>query len=181
MGYAAAFGGRIVNNAHVAALLVAAIACVTDLSSRRIPNALTIGAALAAFVFHGLTAGLTGLGFAGAGWIVGLLLFLPLFALRGIGGGDVKLLAAFGAWLGTSLVVWSALWAAIAGGVFALIVAAWRGYTRQAFRNVWGMLSYWRVMGIRPHPEVALESSSSPRVPYALPMAAGLGIALWLR
>jgi len=108
-------------------------------------------------------------------------LFLPIFALRGIGGGDVKLLAAFGAWLGPSLVIWVALWGAVAGGAFALAVSAWQGYTHQAFQNIWGMLSYWRVMGIRPHPGVALDRSSAPRVPYALPLAAGLGITLWLR
>jgi prepilin peptidase CpaA len=170
-----------VNNAHAASLLIAALACITDLRQRRIPNALTLGAALVAIIFHGFTAGWTGLTFAAAGWVVGLLLFLPLFALRGIGGGDVKLLAALGAWLGPGLVVWLALWSAVVGGVFALVVSAWHGYTSQAFRNVWGMLSYWRVMGIRPHPGISLDRSSGPRVPYALPMAAGLGITLWLR
>ena len=167
--------------AAVASLFSATAACVTDLRERRVPNALTLGSAVTALVYHSYMSGLTGLGMAAGGWIIGLVLFLPLFALRGIGGGDVKLLAAFGAWLGPSLVIWVALWAAVAGGVFALAISAWHGYTQQAFQNVWGMLSYWRVMGIRPHPGVALEHSTAPRVPYALPMAAGLGITLWLR
>ena len=164
-----------------AAIMSAIAACVTDLKARRIPNALTLGSAGAALVYYGVTNGLTGVGFAGAGWVVGTLLFLPLFVLRGIGGGDVKLLAAFGAWLGPGLVIWVALWGAVAGGVLALAISAWHGYTQQAFRNVWGLLSYWRVMGVRPHPGIALDRSTAPRVPYALPMAAGLGLTLWLR
>jgi prepilin peptidase CpaA len=107
-------------------------------------------------------------------------LFLPFFVLRGIGGGDVKLLAALGAWLGPMSAVWLAFWSAIAGGVFALAVALASGYTGRAFQNVWGMLSYWRVMGLQPHPGVTLESAPGPRLPYSLPIAAGLGLTLWL-
>jgi prepilin peptidase CpaA len=82
------------------ALAVGCAACVTDIQSRRIPNWLTFGAAGAAVVFHTLTQGGGGFVFATSGWFVGaLIMFLP-FALRGLGGGDVKLVAALGAWLG---------------------------------------------------------------------------------
>lgn len=166
-----------------AAAAVGLIACITDLKARRIPNALTLGAAAAALLFRGLTSGPEALAMAAAGWVIGVLIFLPLFLLRGIGGGDVKLLAALGAWVGPGLVVWVALWAAIAGGVLALALSVWRGYTRQAFTNVWGLLSYWRVMGVRPHPTLTLDAKSpaAPRLPYALPLTAGLGLALWLQ
>ena len=164
-----------------AAGLLALAACVLDIRTRRIPNALTFGAALAAFLFHGLFSGITGFGLSVAGWAVGLALFLPLFFLRGMGGGDLKLLAAIGAWLGPGTVIWVGLWSAVAGGVFALVVALARGYTKQAFRHVWGLLSYWSVMGMRPNPALTLESAPQSRLPYAVPMAAGLGLALWLR
>jgi prepilin peptidase CpaA len=170
-----------VTAAAAAATLSAMAACLMDLRERRIPNSITFGSAVAAMAYHAFTTGLTGLAFAVSGWGVGVLLFLPLFALRGIGGGDVKLLAAFGAWLGPGAVIWVALFGVLAGGVFALMISAWRGYTQQAFRNVWSMLNYWRVMGIRPHPAITLDRSIGPRVPYALPLAAGLGMTLWLR
>jgi len=160
---------------------IASAACVTDLRTRRVPNVLTLGAAVAAMAFHAAGHGGSGLLFALFGWGLGLLVFLPLFALRGIGGGDVKLLAALGAWLGPSMVLWVAAFAAIAGGVFALIVSAKHGYTRKAFSNVWGLLSYWRVMGVQTHPGLTLDAATAPRLPYALPMAAGLGMTLWLR
>jgi hypothetical protein len=51
------------------------------------------------------------------GWALGLLLFFVPFALRGLGGGDVKLMAALGAWLGPTDVFWAAMYTGVAGGV----------------------------------------------------------------
>ncbi len=165
---------------QLAAVLVALGGCVTDLWTRRVPNALTFGAAAGALVFNLFVVGWAGLGWAAAGWLTGLALFLPFFALGGIGGGDVKLLAALGAWLGPGPTVWLAIYAALAGGVLAIMVSIATSYTRVAFRNVWGLLTFWRVAGLQPHPGLTLESSGSPRLPYALPIAAGLGLTIWL-
>lgn len=164
-------------------LTVAAVACVTDLKSRRIPNWLTLSAAAGAFGFFLAGQGWHGLGWSAAGWAVGLAMFLPLFLLRGMGGGDVKLVAALGAWLGPLSAVWLVLYAAIAGGPLALGVAYSRGYVKEAFANVWGLLGYWRLAGVRPHPSLTLDAPGrrAPRLPYALPIAAGLVLTLWLR
>jgi prepilin peptidase CpaA len=164
-----------------AALVVAGAGCVADLRTRRIPNVLTLGAAAGAFGHHLATAGLPGLGFALAGWGVGLLMFLPVFVLKGIGGGDVKLLAALGAWLGPGQAVWLCLFTALAGGPLAIGVALSRGYLRHALTNVWGLLMFWRVAGLRPHPALTLDTPGAPRLPYALPIAVGLMVTLWFR
>lgn len=164
-------------------LAVAAIGCGTDLKSRRIPNLLTLSAAAGAFGFFLVRDGWHGLGWSLGGWAVGLAMFMPFFLLRGIGGGDVKLVAALGAWLGPLSAVWLALYTAIAGGPLALGVAWSRGYAKQAFANLWGLLGYWRLAGVRPHPGLTLEAAGAgtPRLPYALPIAAGLVLTLWLR
>ena len=167
--------------AEGAALTVALVACVLDVWTRRIPNVLTLGASLGAAGYYLVADGWVGLGMALGGWTVGLLMFLPLFALRGMGGGDVKLLAALGAWLGPGQAIWLALFSALAGGPLALIVALSKGYLGRAFSNVWGLMMFWRVAGLRPHPALTLESSGVPRLPYALPIAAGLVMTLWLR
>lgn len=60
------------------------------------------------------------------GFAVGLLLMLPGHLMGATGAGDVKLLAAFGTLLGPSGVFAAFLYAAIAGGVIALFVAARR-------------------------------------------------------
>lgn len=166
---------------QVAAILVAAAACLTDLSSRRVPNALTLGAALAGLVWGTASDGWDGLGWAVAGWTAGLAVFLPFFLLRGIGGGDVKLMAALGAWMGPVGVLWVAAFAALAGGPLALLVAASRGYLKQAFSNLWSLLSFWRVMGVRAHPGLNLDNTAAPRLPYAVPILVGLVVTLWLR
>lgn len=163
----------------ICAVMIGCAACVTDIQSRRIPNWLTFGAAGAALVFHTVAPQGGGVMFAAAGWFLGgLIMFLP-FALRGLGGGDVKLVAALGAWLGPMNAIWVALYAGIAGFVMALAVAAYCGYLRTALRNIWFLLQHWTVNGIRPLEDVSLEGSSGPRLAYALPIFAGLLLATW--
>jgi prepilin peptidase CpaA len=166
---------------EIVALTIGAAACVTDLRARRIPNWLTFGAAVGALVYAGAAHGLSGLGQAAAGWLVGCLLFLPWYALGGMGAGDVKLLAALGAWLGPGDAVWVALYAAIAGGIFAILVSLAGGYLRQMCTNLWGLLMFWRVAGVQPMPSLTLRTAGGPRLPYALPITAGAVAMIWLR
>ena len=160
---------------------IACIACVTDIRSRRIPNLLTLGAAVAAIGFHVVSAGTSGLFLALSGWAVGLLLFLPFFALGGMGGGDVKLLAALGAWVGPRDVVWLAIYTSLAGGVLGLVVALSRNYLGTALRNIWTMLVSWWLVGPRPVPSMTLADSKAPRLAYAVPMMIGTVVTLWRR
>lgn len=157
----------------------AAVACATDLRDRRVPNWLTAGTALAAVVAHALTPAGAGVSAAALGLVVGLLVFFPFFALGGMGGGDVKLMAALGAWVGWQGIVWTALYGAVAGGVLALVVAVVHGYLRQALSNIGGLLLFWSAQGIRPMPALTLEHGHGPRLPYAFPIFVGLVVALW--
>lgn len=163
----------------VAPLAVAALAVVWDLRTRRIPNALTFGAAGAGLAFAVYAGGPWGLAAAAGGWLVGAALFFPLFALGGMGAGDVKLLAALGAWLGPADTVWLAIFASVAGGVMAVIVSVYYGYLRQAASNVWLMLMHWRAAGIKPVPGLTLRDARAPRLAYAVPIAIGLVGTLW--
>jgi prepilin peptidase CpaA len=165
----------------VAVLLVGLVACAFDLRWRRIPNALTFGAAAAALVFHTAMTGVSGLQTAAFGWLVGTALFLPFFLLGGMGGGDVKLLAAFGAWLGPRDAVWLAIYGSIAGGVLALGYSLSRGYLSTALNNIGALLKYWSVVGPRPMPTLTLEGGTAPRLAFAVPMLVGLMVTLWVR
>jgi prepilin peptidase CpaA len=163
-----------------AAVALGLLACLTDSMWRRVPNVLTLGAAVLAVVTRFVVEGWSGIGWSVAGWSVGLLILLPLFALRGMGGGDVKLLAAFGAWLGPRLVAWTGLYGAIAGGVLAVAVTLWHGSFRRTLANVLLLAMHWRVAGLRPVEGLTLETSHSPKLPYAIPLTVGLVVALWL-
>ena len=166
---------------HVMALLLGGLACLFDVRTRRIPNWLTFGGAALAFGFAVATHGLGGLVAGLEGWAVGFALFVPMFLLRGMGAGDVKLLACLGAWVGPHDALWMGLYAMIAGGVMAIGVALATGYARKAVSNIWMLLQYWRVMGVRPVPELTLATSRGPRLPYAIPIAAGAVAAIWMR
>lgn len=166
---------------QVIAVSVALIACITDLRTQRIPNALTFGGAIAALAYYAITAGASGLFLSTLGWAAGVLLFIVPFALGGMGAGDVKLLAALGAWLGPADALWIALYSGIAGGVLALFVGLGRGYLREAFANISRLLMHWRVVGMRPLHDVSLAGSKGPRLAYAVPMFAGLVATIWLR
>ena len=58
-------------------------------------------------------------------------MFLIFYLLGGMGGGDVKLMAGFGALLGSMRLLEAALWTAGLGGVFALALIAWRKLRRK--------------------------------------------------
>ena len=135
--------------AETAALIVGALACATDLRGARIPNALTLSAIVAALTFHALAPAGVGLAAAGLGLLVGLLVFFPFFALGAMGAGDVKLMAALGAWLGWHAAINVALFGAVAGGVLAVVVALWHGYLRTALGNVKTLLFHWWLTGVQ--------------------------------
>jgi prepilin peptidase CpaA len=168
------------DNFQIAALVVGAIAVVSDLRTRRIPNILTFGAASAALMAHTLVGGMGGAMSAAGGWLVGAIVFFPVFALGGMGAGDVKLLAALGALLGPRATVWVCLFTGIAGGVMGVLVALGSGYLSRALANLYGLLMFWRVSGVRPAPQLMLETHKGPRLAYAVPVFAGLVTSLWL-
>jgi hypothetical protein len=47
--------------------------------------------------------------------------------------------------------------------------------------NVWLLLTYWRVNGVKPFHELTLDHGAGPRLAYALPVLAGTVVTLWLR
>ena len=105
-----------------AAVVTGAIASYTDLKFARIPNKLTLSAAALGFIINFIFKGTSGLLFSAAGLAAGLGLLLIPYLLGGIGGGDVKLLAATGAIGGAKFVFFTTLFGALAGGVLALVI-----------------------------------------------------------
>ncbi len=98
-----------------------------DLRTRRVPNVLTFGMAGLGIALAGLHVTSLSLSAALGGLIVGTLLMLPGHVIGATGAGDVKLLAALGTLLGPAGAATAFVYAAIAGGVLAGIVAVQRG------------------------------------------------------
>jgi len=119
------------NGLHIILLVLVTQAAVTDLAWRRVPNVLVLAGVLLALLLHwrlGGAADLLQQGLGGA--LAGLLLFLPFYVAGGMGGGDVKLAAMAGAFLGPAAALQLAILSWLAGGVLALgwlYWARWRG------------------------------------------------------
>ncbi len=149
-----------------------------DIASRRIPNWLSVSGLLAGLTISFLTLGGLDPGSALLGVFAGFAVMLPLYYLRAMGAGDVKLMAAVGAFLGPIPVLGAALLTFAAGGVLSLTAALWS-------RSLSRVLNNLRLMGM-----IALTARSSGlsisdvqttgRLPYALAIAVGTGLQLWL-
>lgn len=104
----------------VALMIVLLIAVVTDLRSSRIPNWLTFPAMGFALAGHAWLGSMHGVLFSLAGLGTGLGLFFLIYLAGGIGAGDVKLMAAIGAFVGVYGVLSCAWLAMVLGGVYAI-------------------------------------------------------------
>jgi prepilin peptidase CpaA len=102
------------------------------------------------------------LGGAAAGFAV----FLAFYLLGGMGGGDVKLMAGFGALLGTGRLIEAALWTAGVGGLLALGVVAYR-FVQQRLRR-------------RFAPGKRIETAEEKERGESIPYAPAITIGVWL-
>jgi prepilin peptidase CpaA len=125
-------------------LLLSVIMAVGDWRTRRIPNYLTFGGALAGLVFQTATLGWPGFGQAILGWFLGLALLLLPFIYGGMGAGDVKALAALGAWVGPKGIFSVFCYMGLAGGILSLGILVWHGvlgkYLRQGLVLIQNMI-----------------------------------------
>jgi prepilin peptidase CpaA len=160
-------------------LIVVAVATVTDLRSRRIPNwlvgpFLVIGIGVSTWMGgrHGLLQSLEGM-------LLGLLLMGALAALGGMGMGDVKLCGAIGAWIGPSQLLVALVIMALAGGVMAVCWAIAGGFLGDLFRGSGELLAGFGKRGLRPHPELVLDNPRSRKMPYAPAIAIGTLISFF--
>jgi len=156
----------------MAAVAASLAAAGVDLRTRRVPNALTLGMAVA-----GLGAAAAGLGRVGlaaslAGCLIGALLMLPGHVFGATGGGDVKLLAAAGSFLGPASTVTAFLVTAIAGGLIALAVAAHRGRLARTIQATSSL-----VAGRTRAAEIE-DPASDNRFAYAPAIAIGVAVAV---
>lgn len=155
-------------------LVTGLIAIVWDLKYHKIPNWLTLPAMLLGVVINlALNPGEWYVPFAGllAGFI---LLFIP-FALGGIGGGDLKLLAALGAILGVRAVLWIFLIGGVAGGLFSALAIIFKmGFREGSIR----IFSIFNAMGNVKNQDKTVNSPSKQYIPYGLPIVFGLVLTL---
>jgi prepilin peptidase CpaA len=116
----------------VIAILVGVAAVVDDLARRHIANWIPMAALAGGLGWQVGQHGWWGLVVAVEGAAAGFAAFLIFYLLGGMGGGDIKLMAGFGALLGAGRLAQAALWTAGAGGLLALGVLAFRWIRKRA-------------------------------------------------
>jgi prepilin peptidase CpaA len=149
-------------------VLVGMAAMIEDLGWRRISNWTSGGAVVAGLTVHGMEKGWTGVWHSLLGTVIGFGVFLIFYLLGGMGGGDVKLMAGFGALLGDRQILPAALLAAASGGVMALGFLGVRAVIRRA--KVW--------FGKAVAEPVASGAKSAESIPYAPAITVGAWLAL---
>jgi prepilin peptidase CpaA len=158
-------------------LLLVSIAAVNDLATRRIPNRLLLAGLGCALLLHLLssdpgTSLLTALGGMG----VGLGVFLPLYLVRGMAAGDVKMMAVVGAFTGPGAAFEIAVLSWCAGGAMGLLLVLARGRLGQALCNVGRILRGAMIPGVgfaAPTKETSVGS-----MPYGVAIAVGTVVFL---
>jgi len=155
------------------ALLLAVVGATIDLRQRRIPNWLTYPGIVLGFLLRGALFGWKGLAMALAGCLLaGGIMFL-FFAVRAMGAGDVKIMAAIGALVGPRQVVGVLLATAICGGVLAIAYALYRRRMISTLKNLGSVLRFHAWAGVQAHPDLNLDNPSALRMPYGLAIALG--------
>jgi prepilin peptidase CpaA len=121
--------GRLAMDGLCLGLLAAG--AVTDVRSGKVSNALTYGGIVAGLVLNAfLRPAGAGIGPAALGMAIAGVPLLVVYLAGGLGGGDVKLAAAAGAFLTTVPAAYALLYSCFAGAVLALGLIVWKeGYT----------------------------------------------------
>jgi prepilin peptidase CpaA len=122
-------------------LALVVIAALWDVQTRRIPNWLVaLGLVVALPVQWMIYGGMTGTQMWLGGCLTGGAVFLPGYLLRMLGAGDVKLMAAVGAFCGASGAVEIALVVCVVGGAWALVELLRRRQMKTGLQNMAAVL-----------------------------------------
>lgn len=153
------------------------IAGWTDWRSRRIPNWLTVSGAVIGLALNTAAFGWTGTILSLEGIGLGLLILLPLVALRGIGAGDWKLVGAIGAFVGPRPLLLVLAGAVLIAGVMAVALVIYKRRVLQTGRNL-GRLLFALATGHPGDPSVSLDNPDAAKVPFGV--AAAISVILFV-
>ena len=141
----------------------------------KVPNWLTFPMILTGLAYNLLAGGWEGLGFGLLGMCAGLACLLPLYAVGGMGAGDVKLLAGVGAWLGWQTTVWGFVVTVVVGALMAIAMVLMSGKVRHHVAQFFVILNEW--IAIRNPEELSkIAAERKPTMhllPYGIPICIG--------
>jgi prepilin peptidase CpaA len=173
----------MLNAIEVILICLVAQAALTDLAVRKIPNVLVLSGLLLALILHLLSSPpWAPLSQWLAGIVAGFFLFLPLYLLRGMAAGDVKLMAMVGGFSGPALALQIAVLSYLIGGVLALLILGCSGRWRDSARNLAQICKplLLRLLGVPLLPVPLAPAASVGGIPYGVAIALGtVGVVAW--
>lgn len=176
IGISLLFGARL---GLLAGFLLAAV--FTDMASRKIPNKLVLAGMVVGLLAQAFLPGGDGFLSALKGLLFGFGLFLPLYLLRVMGAGDVKLMAMVGCFTGSPAIFGVVLCTLLAGGVLSLAFSLKMKAVRQMLRNSIFMLMPGAIrLASDKLPADSVMVNSVGTLPYAMAIAIGTaGYLVW--
>ena len=112
------------------------IAGIYDLRFRRIPNWLVLSGFTLGVALNVVFYGMVGLRQSALGMGLALLIYFPIYLLRGMGAGDVKLMAAIGAAIGPLNWLGVFFFTGVLGGICGVALLLCKGRLNQGLWNI---------------------------------------------
>ena len=163
------------------------IAAFLDVRTFKVPNAITFPLMIGGLVYHGSTAGMSGLLASLLGILFGGGVLITMHAMGGMGAGDVKIMAGVGAWLGMPSTIYVFVASALAAGIYSLGLILWRGKLSETWANLLIILYRFSAIGAHLGPEDSIEEGMKLTdrrrrfIPFAAMVAVGVIATLVVR
>jgi len=151
-------------------IILLSICLFTDIKSRKIYNNVLLPVLFLALILQVILNGWIGLTSSLLGLVVGFAILLIPYMMKGMGAGDVKLMAVIGAIQGPLFILTTAVYMAVIGGILALLLIVFRLIRSKQWltllhRN--SLMTYgMKLAVVRSH-------SSNQTLPYAVAIVGG--------
>lgn len=164
------------------ALTTALLAAYSDIRWRKIPNAVVLAALVLGLAANLWLRGLPGLLLAFGGLLLASLIYFPLYLLKGIGAGDVKLMAALGMILGPGPWLWLFLFSSLFSATAGVLLAATKGRLREVVGNTGLLIQELAAFRVphRKHEQLHLHHEKAIRMPHGVAVAVGTALLVWV-
>lgn len=115
------------------------LSLISDIRTRKISNSITLSFAAFGIGANFIMRGVSGAFFSLPGWCIPIIILFPLYGLRMLGAGDIKLFGAIGAILGYEFAVYSAAYSFLFGGLIGIGILIKR---RNAAKRIKHLVAY---------------------------------------
>jgi prepilin peptidase CpaA len=168
---------NITSTSSVLLISLLIVALYTDITEHKIPNVLVLTIVVLGLGYQFFTLGILGLGHALFGIFIGFIIFMPFNIYGGMRGGDLKLMAAVGAFLTLNTAIAAGL-TLIAGSLLGILFLLWRKGGKDYYTRYFNMLNELLTQGHWHYQPPADNTAAATSFPYAMAIFTGVTLTL---